>query len=411
MNEKMLATLLRLYLTKKLKLNYEIVKTRLECQRLIHNYRRNLTIKHQLILLLLDHSFSLNVRSTWVYKKNGQWWSEIVPRMSDHQFKENFRVERTTYACLIDKIGPYLEKLETNYRATIPVDKRIAIALYTLGSSSELRKIAHLFGIGRSTTGEILREFCSTLVETLFYQFIKFPKSPDEIKETINGFYDKFNYPMCIGSVDGTHIAIKPPKGYETDYYNYKKHHSIIMRAIVNSDLLFTYVNIGASGRCNDSSIYNRSSLSQVIEDPIYDNHYMMINQIKVRCHFIADSAFSLSKTLMKPFPERPNMQKEYSTFNYRLSRARCSVERTFGALKNRFRLLHKKIEYNLSNITNMVKAATILHNLCILNGDNDEIEWNTTAVVHRKPSCNSHTNDGTDVRNAIVKFFLCNPL
>ncbi len=127
--------------------------------------------------------------------------------------------------------------------------------------------------------------------------------------------------------------------------------------------------------------------------------------------HLIADSAFSLNKTLIKPFAERPNMPKRYSTFNYRLSRSRCSVERAFGALKNRFRSLHKKMEYNLSNTTNMIKAATILHNLCIINGDKDEIDWDTPNTVHKKPSCNIQTNDGNDVREALVNYFLLNPL
>ncbi|CAF1437218.1 unnamed protein product [Adineta steineri] len=159
-----------------------------------------------------------------------------------------------------------MEKLITNCRACIPVDKRIACALYTLGSSSELRMISHLFGI----------------VQMLFYQFIKFRKEPDEIKETIDGFYSKCGYSMCIGALDGAHLSIKPPIGYETDYYNYKKYQSIIMLATVNSDSLFTYVNIGAPGKCNDSSVYNRSILSQVIDDPIYEKHFMMINNIKI---------------------------------------------------------------------------------------------------------------------------------
>ncbi|CAF3854594.1 unnamed protein product, partial [Rotaria sp. Silwood1] len=151
----------------------------------------------------------------------------------------------------------------------------------------------------------------------LFHRFIKFPKSPDEIKYTMNGFYTKFGYQMCIGALDGSHFAIKPPLDYEVDYYNYKKYHSIITLAIMNADLLFTYINTGTSGRSNDSSIYNRSKLSQVIEDPTYEDHFMIIDNTKIRCHFIAYSAFSLAKTLIKPFPERPNMPKKYSTFNY----------------------------------------------------------------------------------------------
>ncbi len=386
-------------------------KTRLQYHRLLQNYRRNFILRNQLVLLALDHLLSINLRSTWCLKKNGEWWTQVVPLMSDQHFKENFRIERSTFKSLMKEIGCYLEKLKTNYRSPISIEKRIACALYALGSSSEFRTVANLFGIGKSTTGEILHEFCAVLVETLFYRFVKFPQSPDEIKDTIDGFYTKYNYPMCLGAVDGTHIAIKPPLGYEVDYYNYKKHHSIIMLATVNSDLLFTYTNIGAPGRSNDSSIYNRSSLAQIIEAPIYDNHFMMINNIKIRCHLIADSAFSLNKTLIKPFPERPNMPKEYSNFNYRLSRARCSVERAFGALKNRFRLLHKKIEFDIKNITNLVKAAVILHNICILSGDKDEIEWQTPTNLHKKPSCNIHTNDGTDVRLSLVNFFSINPL
>jgi hypothetical protein len=414
MNEKVLVALLRLYLSRKTRLNYEIAKTRLECQRLIQNYRRNSILKNQIILsilLALNDPLSINLRSVWSFKKTDKWWMNIVPLMTDKQFKENFRIERSTFSSLLTQIGSHIEKLNTNYRTTIPVDKRIGCALYTLGSSSELRTISHLFGIGKSTTGEILREFCSVLVDMFFHRFIKFPKSSQEIQETMNGFYDKCSYPMCVGALDGTHIAIKPPLGYEIDYYNYKKHHSITMLAAVNSDLLFTYVNVGGPGRCNDSSIFSRSTLSQIIEDPIYENHFMMMNNTRIQCHLIADSAFSLNKTLIKPFAERPNMPRQHSKFNYRLSRARCSVERAFGALKNRFRLLHKKIEFKLNNITNMIKAATILHNLCIMYGDKDEVDWDIPNTVHKKPSCNIHTNDGTDVREALVNYFSLNPL
>ncbi|CAF2610044.1 unnamed protein product [Rotaria sp. Silwood2] len=400
--------------TKRIRLKSDIFKTRIECQRVIQNYRRNLNCKNQLILsiLLLFHSTpSITNRSIWCFKKSGRWWSEIVPLMSNQQFKENFRIERSTFSSLLQQIRPYMEKLDTNYRAAIPIEKRLACALYALGSSSEFRTIGHLFGIGKSTAREIFHEFCSILVDKFFHRFIKFPTTDAEIKETIDGFLIKCGYPLCLGAVDGTHIAIKPPLGFECDYFNYKKYHSIIMLATVNSNLLFTYVNIGAPERCNDSSIYNNCSLSNVIQHPIYQNHFMMINNVMVHSHLIADSAFALSSNLMKPFSDRLNMPKTQTLFNYRLSRARCSIERAFGSLKNRFRLLHRKLEHDLNNVINIVKAATIIHNLCIYHGDSVEVDWETLPVIHKKLSSNVHTNRGIDTREALTEFFVQNPL
>ncbi|CAF1625367.1 unnamed protein product [Rotaria magnacalcarata] len=414
MDDKKLMCLLHSYLTRKIRLNAKIARARAECQRVIKNYRNNLILRNQLItsvLLLLDNTSSITNRSIWSHKKNGKWWAEIVPLMTDQQFKENFRIERQTFSSLLQQLQPHIQKSDTNYRAAIPIDKRLACALYALGSSSESRTVGHLFGIGKSTASEILHDICSVLIGLFFHRLVKFPNTDLEIQETINGFSTKYGHSLCVGALDGSHIAIKPPLGQEIDYFNYKKHHSVILLATVNSDLLFTYVNIGAPGRCNDSSIYNNSALSSLMQHPIYQNHVLVINNVKVQSHLIADSAFSLSSTLLKPYADKPNMPKCQSLFNYRLSRVRCSVERAFGCLKNRFRLLHCKMEYELDNTINLIKAATILHNICISSGDKVEIDWDTPLVIHKKPSCNIQTNSGTDSRDALKDFFLMNPL
>lgn len=157
------------------------------------------------------------------------------------------------------------------------------------------------------------------------------------------------------------------------------------------------------------ASIFNQCILSDVMKDPIYANHFMMINNIKIQSHLIADSAFGLNATVMKPVSERSNMPKQYSIFNYRLSRTRCSVERAFVSLKCLFRLLHMKLGFKLKNITSMIKAAVILHNLSITNNDKNEIDWDTPTVTYKKPSCNVHTNGGSDVREALVNYFIQN--
>ena len=263
MNWRALLALLKLHLMRKKKVNREIASTRLKCQRLLQRYRRALHIQNNLLsclFMLIDDPMNNSTRLIWSHPKSNRWWVDIVPGMTNKQFKENFRVERSTFMELLQQIGPHLQKNNTALRVAIPVEKRIAASLYLLGSSTELRTIGHLFGIGKSTAGTILHEFCSTLVEAFFHQFVKFPTTDQEIEETMNEFLTKSGYPMCLGSVDGTHIAIKPPLGEECDYFNYKKFHSVIVLAVVNASLKFTYGNIGAPGRCNDSSVFTRST-------------------------------------------------------------------------------------------------------------------------------------------------------
>ena len=46
--------------------------------------------------------------------------------------------------------------------------------------------------------------------------------------------------------------------------------------------------------------------------------------------------------------------------------------------LKGRFRILHKQQDTRLENICNVVAACCILHNFCILSGDNPDDDWMT---------------------------------
>jgi hypothetical protein len=52
-----------------------------------------------------------------------------------------------------------------------------------------------------------------------------------------------------------------------------------------------------------------------------------------------------------------------------RLSRARRTIENAFGHLTNKFRLFRSPINLSLENATNVVKAATCLHNFLLKEG------------------------------------------
>ncbi|XP_065651227.1 uncharacterized protein LOC136079419 [Hydra vulgaris] len=131
-----------------------------------------------------------------------------------------------------------------------------------------------------------------------------------------------------------------------SSFYNYKKTHSIVLLAVCNAKYQFSLLDIGNSGRQSDGSVYTNSRLGYAIEN----NRLGIPQAYKVRDTetilpyvFVGDNAFGLKPHMMKPYPSS-NLSYKQRTFNYRLSRARRTVEYAFGIAASRFRIFRRPI-------------------------------------------------------------------
>ena len=75
-----------------------------------------------------------------------QWWND------------NLRMSRQTFQSLCEELRPYLQREDTNFRLSVSVEVRIAVTIWKSATISEYRTIAELFGLGRSTVGEIVMD-------------------------------------------------------------------------------------------------------------------------------------------------------------------------------------------------------------------------------------------------------------
>lgn len=125
------------------------------------------------------------------------------------------------------------------------------------------------------------------------------PNSENEWCEIAQDFETKWNFPSCIGAIDGKHIAIKKPINSGSKYFNYKGFHSIVLMAIADANYKFLYIDIGCYGRISDGGVFRKCSFSTDIEENSLrfpDKKQLPNRQIRVPHVLVADDAFPPTK-------------------------------------------------------------------------------------------------------------------
>ena len=159
---------------------------------------------------------------------------------------------------------------------------------------------------------------------------------------------------------------IECPKNAESAYYNYKNFHSIVLLAICDANYCFTLVDIGDYGSTNDASVLSNSAFRQLfdkgpktLKTPIPCNYG---NVQKLLFVLIGDDIFPQKSWLMKPFPGK-GLHEHQRVYNYRLSRARRTIENAFGILSVKWRIFRKPIKANVDLVDKITMASVCLHN------------------------------------------------
>lgn len=234
--------------------------------------------------------------------------------------------------------------------------------------------------------------------------WIRFPVTADRIQKIKQGFFQNGGFPGVIGAIDGTHIAIFPPK-IEREYLfiNKKLYHSLNVLVICDSNCEILAVNSAHGGRTHDARVFRSSKIFAHLER----RH----REVETDSWLLGDSAYPLL-----PFLMTPKLNQEEGTPGARYTdhhvRTRVAIERCFGIIKGRWRCLRKErsLHYRPEFATLIVNACCILHNMAIKwRIPDNEIYLDELDLVSPMPYENIEEECGEQIRNRIIQWYFSN--
>lgn len=114
--------------------------------------------------------------------------------------------------------------------------------------------------------------------------------------KTAAEFYEKTNYPHCIGAIDGKHIRV----------IKYKNFFSILLLAVCDSNYKFIFVDVGAYGKSADSTVFKDSIFKIKLDEgslniPEAQSSFQGFDE-PMPFVIVGDEGFGLTTKLLRPY-------------------------------------------------------------------------------------------------------------
>jgi len=124
-------------------------------------------------------------------------------------FFKNFRMCPEGFENLLSWIAPSIVKSSKRRPTTSPAE-RLIITLRYLATGDAQFTIATSYRVSPTTITRIIRETTSVIWDVLCNKgYLLTPKSKVEWKKIANEFHELWNFPNCLGAIDGKHVIMQ----------------------------------------------------------------------------------------------------------------------------------------------------------------------------------------------------------
>ena len=141
-------------------------------------------------------------------------------RRKDHTAHfQYFRMYPPQFDDLLRIVGPRITPKQCPWREPLTAALKLALTVHFLAEGCSMQELAYNYRIGRITVVKILREVPKAIWESLNETAVKCPSTEDEWKKIADDFWRIWNFPLCLGAIDGKHCNIECPDNVGSQYF------------------------------------------------------------------------------------------------------------------------------------------------------------------------------------------------
>jgi hypothetical protein len=312
------------------------------------------------------------------------------PIFDDRQFERMFRISRTVMQELRLILGKtddfFTEKIcVVRGTKTICPDVKILFALKQLAYGISPQAFLDYFQMGETTARKCLIHFAAAVngSDELTHRFFR-PMTRSDAINVCKLHKNQHGVDGMVGSLDCMHVSWKNcPVAWQGQFQGKEAYPSIVLEAMCDYNLYFWHHEFGSAGTLNDISIWDLSGLHKAFVDGTWsenvDFEYSINGELFNKLWVTVDGIYPLIsgfvKTLSQPIGKK---QENYSKWQ---EKTRKDIERAFGVLQAKFRLLVQRVElWNIDDIVSVVNCCLLLHNwmvtIRVAHDESESIDW-----------------------------------
>ena len=250
----------------------------------------------------------------------------------------------------------------------IPLDLKMAACLRVLATGCQFDACEEPAGLDKETLRRFFHDWMAHLADNIAPRYIKPPQGAE--LDACLAVYAKLGFPGACMSVDATHCPWdRVPSAQHAAHKGKESFPSLVWNCHVTHDGQFRHVELAQAGARNDKTLAHYDWLMQSIKngslysDKVFSLYDENGNVTRVSgLYLICDGGYHMWRCCQ--FPLKHGSDIWTRRWSKRMESVRKDVERAFGIVKKRFRILKVPFLFkDAKAIHNVFVVCCMLHN------------------------------------------------